>query len=63
MDKQLSAETQRLLVRELSRLDAGMQSELMAQLAEGWSTGAIRSPAGWMKAAVDRITKSRSACP
>lgn len=61
VDKQLSAETQRSLVRELSRLDAGMQSELMSQLAEGWRTGAIRSPAGWMKAAVDRITKSRSA--
>lgn len=61
VDKQLSAETQRLLVRELSRLDAGMQSELMSQLAEGLRTGSIRSPAGWMKAAVDRITKSRSA--
>lgn len=59
VDKQLSADAQRMLVHELSRLDAGMQSELMAQLADGMRAGSIRSPAAWTKAAVDRITKSR----
>lgn len=63
VDKQLSADTQRQLVRELSRLEAGRQSELMAQLADGMRAGSIRSPAAWTKAAVDRITKSRSARP
>lgn len=61
VDKQLSAETQRLLVRELSRLEADLQSELMAQLADGLRAGSIRSPAAWTRAAVDRITKSRGA--
>lgn len=61
VDKQLPAETQRLLFRELSRLEADMQSELMAQLANGMRAGSIRSPAAWTKAAVDRITKGKSA--
>lgn len=62
VDKQLSADTQRLLIRELSRLEVGLQSELMAQLAEGMRAGSIRSPAAWTKAAVDRMTRGKSSC-
>lgn len=60
VDKQLSAETQRQLVRELSRLAISKQPELAAQLADGMREGTIRSPVAWTRAAVDRIVKAEA---